>query len=268
MVKIKIHALYDHFPERTPKEGEPYIDMYCDTYVKDCKIGSRTNVAMLLEPRSMIGDAYEYVWNHSDYFGLIFTHDSKILQLPQARMLNWADVWLTSNMKTTKGISIITSNKNWCPLHNARIELANRYKDSQEVDAYFGDWSNQETVIGADQYLEPYMFSIIIENDIDEYWYTEKLLNCFSTKTIPIYVGATKINELFNEEGMIRVDDWHDIPRIVDTICTIGLDKIYYKPDVQRAIEDNFRKVEPWKKPWKERFFRDREHLMEDLING
>lgn len=268
MIKIKIHSLYDHFPERKPQEGERYIEMYSDTFVKECTTGSRANVALMLEPRSMIGEAYEYVYTHSDYFGLILTHDSKLLKLPQAKMMNWGDVWLTTDSKKTKGISICTSPKNWCPLHNARLELANRYKDSDQVDVFFGDWNDPAKVIDAKDYLEEYKFSIVIENDIDEYWYTEKLLNCFSTKTIPIYVGATKIDTIFNEEGMIRVDDWRDVPRIVDAIYTYGLDTIYEKPDVKAAVEDNFRRVEPYKTPWKKRLFENYEKDMEELLNG
>jgi hypothetical protein len=136
------------------------------------------------------------------------------------------------------------------------------------VDVFFGDWNDPAKVINAKDYLEEYKFSIIIENDIDEYWYTEKLLNCFSTKTIPIYVGATKIDTIFNEEGMIRVDDWRDVPRIVDAIYTYGLDTIYDKPDVKAAVEDNFRRVAPYKTPWKKRLFESYEKYMEELLNG
>ena len=32
-MKIKMHALYDHFPDLNPKEGEEYIECYSDTFV-------------------------------------------------------------------------------------------------------------------------------------------------------------------------------------------------------------------------------------------
>lgn len=263
MVKIKIHALYDHFPERTPQEGDRFIDMYCDTYVKECKKGSRTNVAMLLEPRSMINDAYDYVYEHNDYFSRIYTHDSRILQFSHARMLNWADVWVTSDCEKTKGISICTSFKNWCPLHRARLELANKYKDSDQVDVFFGDWSDPNTTIDAKDYLQAYKYSIVIENDIDQFWYTEKILNCFANKVVPIYVGATKINEIFNPAGIIQLGDWHQVPKLIDEL---DLERDYAMR--QQAINDNFKRVEPFKTPWKERFFRDYEKELEDLIDG
>jgi hypothetical protein len=261
MIKLKMHAMYDHFPEHNPQDGEPYLDCYSDSHIYECTERGN-NIALMLEPRSMLSDKYEYVRSHADYFKAIFTHDSELLRLPQAHYLNWADVWLTTDSEKNKGISICTSFKNWCPLHVARLEFAKMYKDSSKVDAYFGDWNNPEIPnVKPQDYLEHYKFSIVIENDIDDYWFTEKILNCFSTKTVPIYVGAKKIYNLFNSDGIIQIDDWKDIPRIIDHL---NIDEAYQNR--LEAINDNFRRVEPYKVNWKERFFRDYEALMEGLL--
>jgi hypothetical protein len=136
------------------------------------------------------------------------------------------------------------------------------YKDSNKVDTFFGDWNNPQIPnIKPQDYLEHYKFSIVIENDIDDYWFTEKILNCFSTKTVPIYVGAKKIYNLFNSDGIIQIDDWKDIPRIIDHL---NIDEAYQNR--LEAINDNFRRVEPYKINWKTRFFRDYEALMEGLL--
>ncbi len=263
MIKIKMHAMYDHFPDHNPAENEPYIDCYSDTYVKECKAPGN-NIALLLEPRSMIGEAYDYVFEHETYFKYIFTHDSKLLTLPQAKMFVWCDVWLQTDLLKSKGISLVTSYKNWCPLHNARLELADYYKNRPEVDVYYGDWNNPNIpTVDASEYLSPYKYSIIIENDIDDFWYTEKILNCFSTKTVPIYLGARKIYQLFNADGIIEVKDWHDIPRIIEHL---NIDEAYANRQV--AIEDNYERVKPYKVKWKERFFGDYEKLLEEMLNG
>ena len=262
MYKLKMHAMYDHFPDLNPEEGEAYIDCYSDTYVNECK-GPGRNIALLLEPKSMIGDAYRYVAEHPEYFRYIFTHDSGLLKNPNARMLNWADVWLTTDSEKTKGISLVTSPKNWCPLHRERLRLYERFKAAGGVDVFYGDWNNPSIPnIKPEDYLAHYKFSIIVENDIDEYWYTEKLLNCFATKTVPIYTGATKIGEIFNPDGIIQVPYTDMIPR---TVIQLRLDEEYNKR--KTAIEDNFKRVEPWKQPWKERFFRHYGDLLEDMMH-
>lgn len=268
MVKIEMDAMYDHFPDRHPAAGEPHLNFYSDSHIQNCHQGSRTNVAMLLEPRSMLGTAYKYVLAHPDYFGAIFTHDSEILtHFDHAHELIWADVWLTTDSEKTKGISLCTSPKKWCPLHEARLWLYNYYNNRDDVDCFYGDWNNPETpAIDAKDYLENYKYSIIIENDIDDLWYTEKILNCFATKTVPIYVGSPIIGELFDPDGIIQVPDWRAISDIIEALCFRGLDYDYASR--QQAIEDNFKRVEPYKVPWKERFFRDYEPLLEELLNG
>lgn len=262
MMRIKMHAMYDHFPDYNPKPGEDCINCFSDTYVKECKEPGR-NFALLLEPRSMIGDAYQYVFDNAHLFAYIFTHDSQLLKLHNAKPFNWADVWLTTDSEKNKDISLVTSPKNWCPLHNARLELYERFKDDPRVDTFYGDWNNPNIPnIKPEDYLEHYKFSIVIENDIDDYWITEKILNCFATKTVPIYVGSPMVEKIFNPDGIIRLQV-EDIPRIIDHL---NVNEAYrYR---QQAINDNFKRVEPWKTPWKKRFFRDYGKLLEDLQNG
>lgn len=263
MIKIKMHSMYDHFPDHNPVEGENYIECFNDMYVKECK-GPGKNIALLLEPRSMIGEAYNYVNEHYDYFKWIFTHDSQLLSYSNAILFTWGDVWLQTDQIKNKGISLVTSSKNWCPLHKARLELADYYKNRPEVDVYYGDWNNPNVpTVDASEYLSPYKFSIIIENDIDDFWYTEKILNCFSTKTVPIYLGARKIDELFDGKGIIQVKDWHEIPDVVNYIKD-NLDWNYNL--FKKHVENNYELVKPYKVKWKERFFRDHEEKLERML--
>ena len=260
-LRIKMHAAYDHFPEHNPISGQPFIHCYADGHIPKC-VAPDKNIAMLLEPRSMIGEYYDYVEKHYNYFDYIFTHDSKLLQLPNARFLNWGDVWSTSDSVKDRGISLIASWKNWCPLHDARIELAKFFLGKPEVDVY-GSFLCKDAWVNTEQAHEHYKFAIVIENDIDEYWYTEKILNCFSNRVVPIYVGATRIGDIFNADGIIQVHNWRMIPEIVRTL---DIDTEYTKR--QQAIEDNFNRVKAYSVNWKHRFFGDYERMLEDLMNG
>ena len=261
MIKLKMHAMYDHFPDHNPGPDDSYIDCYSDSYVKECTTKGK-NIALMLEPRSMLGEYYDFVGSNPHLFRYIFTHDSQLLQLPQSRMFNWGDVWCTTDSPKTKGISLVSSWKNWCPLHNARIELAKYFDKSGIVDCYGsfrGDKDHWDDVRVAH---EEYKFAIVIENDIDEFWYTEKILNCFSNKVIPIYVGATRIGDIFNSDGIIQVTDWRNIP---DLVRSLDIDLVYQKR--LPAVEDNFKRVEPYKINWKQRFFNDYSDILEELQN-
>ena len=258
-MKIKMHAMYDHFPDLNPKEGEEYIDCYSDTYVEQCRAPGK-NIAMLLEPKSMIAPAYSYVQEHQEYFRYIFCHDSWLLRLPQARPLNWAEVWLTTDSEKTKGISICSSFKDWCPLHKARTRLAEYYDQHGGVDTFGNYKGDRDKWVDAKEYLEHYRFSIVVENDIDNLWYTEKILNCFATKTVPIYVGSPTIGERFNADGIIQAKDCDQVPQIV-----AGLDIENDYNSRMDAINDNFTRLDYYRTPWKERFFRDYGDILEGL---
>lgn len=259
MIRFNHHSQfgYDTFPDLHPVEGQPFVNTYQDNACIDQTDG----IAFLFEPRSMIGPAYDYVEKNADKFDLIFTHDSKILEKPNAYFFNWANVWYTSDSEKTKGISIVSSWKDWCELHKQRIELARLYKDSDKVDVY-GTWDDPnktpELVVPVSDYLEHYKFSIIIENDIDELWYTEKILNCFSTKTVPIYLGATKIGDIFNDKGIIQAKNIEEIKEIVENLDTESYTS--YLP----YISDNFERVKKYTESWYKRFF----DTYTDVIRG
>lgn len=259
MIRFNHHSQYgyDTFPDLHPTEGNKNVNTYQDN---SC-IGQTDGIAFLLEPRSMAADAYVYVEQNPDKFDLIFTHDSKILKNNNAYYLNWADVWLTTDSPKTKGISLVSSWKDWCPLHKARITLARLFEMSKKVDVYgtYNDPSNKEMkAVPPEQYLEHYKFSIILENDIDDLWFTEKILNCFSTKTVPIYLGASRIGEVFNSKGIIQVTDWQEIPAVVSELDINSYAS--YLP----YIEENFERVKEYTTPWQKRFF----EAYKDVIEG
>jgi thermostable 8-oxoguanine DNA glycosylase len=63
------------------------------------------------------------------------------------------------------------------------------------------------------------MFSITIENCKKDFYFSEKLIDCFITGTIPIYWGCPSIGNFFNEKGIIvfnNIDDLKDILKDID----------------------------------------------------
>ena len=47
-----------------------------------------------------------------------------------------------------------------------------------------------------------------MENSIADVYYTEKILDCFLSGTIPIYWGTERINDRFDKSGIIMLDDY------------------------------------------------------------
>ena len=75
------------------------------------------------------------------------------------------------------------------------------------------------------------MFSVAIENN-NEY-FSEKLLDCFLTGTIPIYYGTPSVGKWFNTDGMIILEDGFDIESLTEDLYN----------DKMNAIKDNFERA-------------------------
>ncbi len=57
--------------------------------------------------------------------------------------------------------------------------------------------------------------NIAIENNSEYNYFTEKLIDCFRTFTVPIYWGCTNIEEHFDVRGMIFINDVNEMPFIL-----------------------------------------------------
>jgi len=85
------------------------------------------------------------------------------------------------------------------------------------------------------------MFSITIENSKEDYMFTEKLIDCFLTGTIPIYYGCPSIGKFFNIDGIIVINTLDDLTNILPTLN----DDLYNK--IKPYIEDNYNKAQQYK---------------------
>lgn len=67
--------------------------------------------------------------------------------------------------------------------------------------------------------MKDYRYFICIENDIQDYMFSERFITCLAAQTIPIYLGASKIDEFFNIDGIIKFSPKDDIKDILKQ-CT------------------------------------------------
>ena len=261
-MQIKCYTYYDDFHECPVTDlSKPYINCYIGDFAAFEEVGDNA-ISILQEPRSIEHRGYEYVEAHPEKFKYIFTHDSRILKLPNSYLFNWGTIWCTSDSPKTKGISMVSSDKTCCELHKVRMDLALKFDTNKKVDCFGTFRGNPADYTSALEAHKDYKFAIAMENYIDDYWYTEKILNCFSTKTVPIYYGARKISEFFNADGIIQVERWEDIEDIVENL---NIDEEYEKR--REAIEDNFIRVKPYAVPWRDRFMEKYGKMLEAMVD-
>jgi len=121
-------------------------------------------------------------------------------------LLPVVETWVTDTdtackVKKTKTCSLIASNKQNLEGHRLRHRIANWLKtEMPEVDLLGRAYKPIEL---KEDGLAAYHYSIIIENNQEREYFTEKLLDCMLCNTMPIYWGCPNIADYFNTEGMI-----------------------------------------------------------------
>jgi hypothetical protein len=104
---------------------------------------------------------------------------------------------------------------------------------SKQVNVdYFGQGIND--IVGKIEGLQDYRFSITIENGKYDNYFTEKILDCFLTGTIPIYNGCDNIAEFFDMDGIIT---FNTIDELTDIITNLTDSDYESRKD---AIQRNF----------------------------
>jgi hypothetical protein len=202
-----------------------------------------TNViAWTLESSAIQPKAIENLLALAANYQLVLTHNSQILEAHNnSRFVPGGGVWIggshaggevSINEKKIL-VSIISSKKMYTPLHRFRLAAA------LEARTFFPDVSvsiGSRRVISW-ELLKNHAFNVAIENYVDDHYFTEKILNCFATGTIPIYRGARNIDNYFNSDGIITFNSLSELRKI--------LAKLDFKEYEDRfaAIKDNFNRV-------------------------
>ncbi|MBQ3402182.1 MAG: hypothetical protein IJG65_02245 [Synergistaceae bacterium] len=216
--------------------------------------------AMLTESRAVSPKSYRKFIRNKSYieneFDALFTFDDEILgTFGNARFVPFcAGYWygridrnITIDPENythkSRNVSMLASDKTSCRLHVLRKDLAFRCRNEGLADT-FGTFDGGEWVT-PERTLKDYRYSVIIENDITPYFFTEKITNCFAAQTIPVYLGATRISEFFNPDGIIMITE-NDAANIGEVLrqCT--------PEEYERrlpAVLENFRRVKEYENP-------------------
>ena len=251
MKKMRLVSHYNDYGNAEMWDKNSPVKCVCDDFVMKNKREGK-QVALLIEPKPIQPQVYEYMLEHYGEYEYVFTHDSQLLAvLPNAKPIIWGNVWCRSeNPKKTKLISMTSSNKALCDLHKERMRIARKYKD--KIDVY--------GTIDGGEYTDPfytlndYMYSVVIENHIDDIWFTEKLLNCFAMKVIPVYYGARDIGKYFNAKEMIICNSIEELEYTIESILDRKEEyEAYYRfaetngfLDINYELSKQYEKFDEW----------------------
>jgi hypothetical protein len=231
------------------KNIEDYdISIYTDKRCFDSNINSnKLNYAWIIEPPIINGDNHINITKFEYYskFKKVFSYNRWIGEkINNFIFIPHGGCWLREEdiglFEKTKLCSMIFSDKQWNAGHRQRIRVFEHIKSYNIVD-FFGSGVNNPIdykIFG----LKNYMFSIAMENEGPQHlfsnntdYFSEKLIDCFLTGTIPIYYGNKSITNYFNSEGMILFEDPDQIKEILLSLNS----KAYLQK--QKFVLENFK---------------------------
>lgn len=246
MLRDKLHIVDTHFAHakssswyNEPKNFDWVRDLNSNhifmtdnsVYLVD-KLNNQYKYAWLIESPEITRNSYEYIKNNFEKFDLIFTFDKELLSLSSKFiLLPIGGCWIESENRKiftkTKNLSIIASSKNITEGHKLRHEIINKISNI-DVFGYKNPINNKITGLGE------YRFSIVVENIKKDYYFTEKIIDCFITGTIPIYWGCPSIGNFFDIRGIIQFDNIEDLNNKI-----INLNEDFYLSKLD-IVKNNF----------------------------
>ena len=236
-----------------------YTNNFLDKIVPNTKL----NIAFLFENKEITPNDFDYISKNNKNCDLVLTHDKSLLDRGENFKLNpYGTCWMHDDYiniwDKSKLCSMIMSDKNWTSGHRLRHTILDMIKDNDfnSIDMYGGKFNNLPFVTANAFHpecsvrdisnkkingLKDYQFSIVIENTKEDYYFTEKLIDCFLTGTVPIYYGCPSIGEFFDTKGILAFTTIEECKEILDNLTSNLYESI--KPH----IEINFQKAQKYK---------------------
>jgi len=214
MNKIKVHIDWDYEVKAEPNHNWENVSLEeCNVIVSINRIRSFSKVACkvlwLLEPEAIEPELYKLVQNRKLHYNFIASHrDNLSPHNENVTIYPCTPSWISKDdrkvYEKSKNISMIASTKIMCDGHSYRQEIAEKL--SNFVDLY-GNGRKNKLDYKLDG-LKDYRFSVAMENSISDLYFTEKILDCFFTGTIPIYWGTQRVLNIFNPKGIIMLENF------------------------------------------------------------
>lgn len=129
-----------------------------------------------------------------------FTELCAMEEIPKSRCMSW-----------------VTSNLTLLPGHRRRLAFLRAIRGRVPFDLYGRGFREI-----ADKWdgIAPYRYSIAFENYRSNYYFTEKVMDCFVCLTLPLYYGSLELCRFFPKDSFIPIDP--DDPHIIEKLLELS----------------------------------------------
>lgn len=225
-------------------------ELWVDSFPQPGDEADGLRVLLLCEPNAFRGLRWRAIHRQRE-FDYILTFDPWVRRLcPNAVLFPYGTAWVTQPPESKVfGVSTVVGYKRHTKLHRARRRLWDiRHRFTVPTRFYVSgnranlDFPDDYQWILKDDKLPLFetMFHIVIENARQRDYFTEKIIDCFATETVPIYIGCTNISDYFNQDGVLEARDLNDVVRIANSVTP----DTYHQ--MREAIVENARRARKW----------------------
>lgn len=210
------------------------ITIFTDNYIKTDyvdKVESKYKIGWLSESKGVVPYTISNIIKLSEKFDYIFTHDKALIDYNPKKFLfvipaSWRAHFPDEDVKfyenKTKLISFAFSNKIGLKGHKYRHELNRVFGDRMDTmgTGTPRPFETRKRVLA----YEDYMFTLIVENENYDYYYSEKIIEPYWAGTIPIYWGGSHSIDLIEKvfgidpNGIILFKNEDELKDILDNL--------------------------------------------------
>jgi hypothetical protein len=211
------------------------------------------NIYIQVEPESIFR-VKDYLISNWRNFKYIITFNQEVLdRCPNAKEYIYGTMWITYPEYSTINInskqfriSTIVGNKVLTEGHRLRQGLLTNEKSFPSIEFFVSNnnltvknlFRKKKQLVGPSKFktFQYFQFQVVIENSRQTNYFTEKLMDCLITKTIPIYWGCPNISKFFDTTGWIIFDNLSDLK------FKLGLLNPTYYSSYESVINSNFQR--------------------------
>tara|TARA_A100001201_G_scaffold3086_1_gene7316 strand:+ start:2281 stop:3060 length:780 start_codon:yes stop_codon:yes gene_type:complete len=249
-----------HMPEVFDKNA---FNVYVDSNEPD-----------FLVPQDIESDLEPFVEN----FDLVLTRRSTFLKRKNARKLVYGTAWVHDHEKFwsskngkisfTLSAKVLLNSSGYISRHllGQRLDEVRKHCSFQ-IDGFDSErmptgYPALNKILssannGRDEMMY-YNYHIAMENSRHENYFTEKLIDCFLTKTIPIYYGCPNISDYFDLNGFYTFTNMQELCDILRSINENTYD------EKKEAIEKNYELAKPYEENFSVRLWREVEKYVSE----